>query len=179
VRVENLVLLVEDDASLRRSLEKFLKKAGYTFESCSTASQALNLAQKAAPHAVILEYHLPDANGPSLIEKLRFITPETVAIVLSEYDFQTIAEDLDRVKIEAFLKKPFDLVDFEAALCSACAKASRNPGKGEWLPEVKLEGVPASKFVRGTQKPKWTVILNRAEAQISRWRWKLKKESSC
>ena len=150
MRVENLVLIVEDDASLRRSLEKFLDRAGYAFHSCSTASQALALAQKAPPHVVILEYHLPDANGHSLIEKLKLVAPEAVAIVLSEYDFQAVADDLDRVKIQTFLKKPFDLVDFEAALCSACAKASRNPGKGEWLPEVKLEGVPASKFVRGT-----------------------------
>ena len=70
MRVENLVLLVEDDTSLRRSLEKFLNHAGYTFESCSTAAQALALAEKVPPHVVILEYHLPDANGPSLIEKL-------------------------------------------------------------------------------------------------------------
>jgi len=150
VRAENLVLLVEDDASLRRSLEKFLDRAGYAFHSCSTASQALALAQKAPPHVVILEYHLPDANGHSLIEKLNLVAPETVAIVLSQYDFQAVAEDLDRVQIQTFLKKPFDLVDFEAALRSACAKASRNPGKGEWLPEVKPQGVPASKFVRGT-----------------------------
>jgi len=150
VRVENLVLLVEDDASLRRSLEKFLDRAGYAFHSCSTASQALAHAQKAPPHVVILEYHLTDANGHSLIEKLNLVAPETVAIVLSQYDFQAVAEDLDRVQIQTFLKKPFDLVDFEAALRSACAKASRNPGKGEWLPEVKPQGVPASKFVRGT-----------------------------
>ena len=150
MRVENLVLIVEDDASLRRSLEKFLDRAGYAFHSCSTASQALALAQKAPPHVVILEYHLPDANGHSLIEKLNLVAPETVAIVLSQYDFQAVAEDLDRVQIQTFLKKPFDLVDFEAALRSACAKASRNPGKGEWLPEVKPQGVPASKFVRGT-----------------------------
>jgi DNA-binding NtrC family response regulator len=150
VRVENLVLLVEDDASLRRSLEKFLDRAGYAFHSCSTASQALALAQKAPPHVVVLEYHLPDANGHSLIEKLNLVAPEAVAIVLSQYDFQAVADDLDRVQIQTFLKKPFDLVDFEAAMCSACAKASRNPRKGEWLPEVKPEGVPASKFVRGT-----------------------------
>ncbi|MFZ0929804.1 MAG: response regulator [Syntrophobacteraceae bacterium] len=150
MRVENFVLIVEDDASLRRSLEKFLDRAGYAFHSCSSASQALALAQKAPPHVVILEYHLPDANGRSLIEKLNLLAPEAVAIVLSEYDFQAVADDLDRVKIQTFLKKPFDLVDFEAALCSACAKASRNPRKGEWLPDVKLEGVPASKFVRGT-----------------------------
>jgi ActR/RegA family two-component response regulator len=150
VRAENLVLLVEDDASLRRSLGKFLNQAGYAFHSCSTAAQALALAQKAPPHVAILEYHLPDANGCSFIEKLNLIAPEAVAIVLSEYDFQAIAGDLDRVKIETFLKKPFDLVDFEAALCSACAKAARNSAEGEWLPEVNPEGVPASKLLRGT-----------------------------
>ena len=150
MRVENLVLLVEDDASLRRSLEKFLDRAGYAFHSCSTASQALAFAQKAPPHVVILEYHLPDANGHSLIAKLNLVAPEAVAIVLSEYDFQAVADYLDRVKIQTFLKKPFDLVDFETALGSACAKAARNPGKAQRLPEVKLEGVSASKFTRGT-----------------------------
>ncbi len=150
VRVENLVLLVEDDASLRRSLEKFLDRAGYAFHSCSTASQALAIAQKATPHVVILEYHLPDANGHSLIEKLNLVAPETVAIVLSEYDFQAVADYLDRVKIQTFLKKPFDLVDFEAALCSACDIATRNPGNGQRLQEVKLEGMSGSKFARGT-----------------------------
>ena len=150
MRVQNLVLLVEDDAPLRRSLEKFLKRAGYAFDSCSTATQALAIAQKAPPHVVILEYHLPDADGHSLIEKLKLVAPEAVAIVLSEYDFQAVADDLDRVKVETFLKKPFDLVDFEAALGSACAKTGRNSAEGEWLPDVKLEGVPASKLSRGT-----------------------------
>ncbi len=149
MRAENLVLLVEDDASLRRSLEKFLDRAGYAFDSCTTASQALNLAQTIPPHVVILEYHLPDANGPSLIEKLKLIAPDTVAIVLSEYDFQAVAEDLDRVQIETFLNKPFDLVDFEAALHSAYTRPA-NSRKGEWLPESELEGVPVSKFVQGT-----------------------------
>ena len=149
VRAENLVLLVEDDASLRRSLEKFLDRAGYAFDSCSTASQALDLAQTIPPHVVILEYHLPDANGPSLIEKLKLIAPETVAIVLSEYDFQAVAEDLDRVQIEKFLNKPFDLVDFEAALHSAYTRPA-NSRKGKWLPESELEGVPVSTFVQGT-----------------------------
>jgi len=149
VRVKNLVLLVEDDASLRRSLEKFLNHAGYTFDSCSTATQALALARKAPPQVVILEYHLPDANGPSLIEKLMFIAP-TAAIVLSEYDFQAIADDLDRVKIEMFLKKPFDIVDLEVALRSACAKVGSNSTQSECLPEVKLEGAPASNCLQGT-----------------------------
>ena len=55
----------------------------------------------------------------SLIENLNLVAPEAAAIVLSEYDFQAVADDLNRVKIQTFLKKPFDLVDFEAALHSA------------------------------------------------------------
>ncbi len=148
MRVENLVLLVDDDASLKRSLGKFLDWAGYSFHSCSTATQALALAKKAPPDVVILEYHLPDANGHSLIEKLNHVAPDAVAIVLSEYDFQAVANNLDRVKVEKFLKKPFDLVDFEAALYSACEKAGRNSAQSEWLPEIELEGVSVSNLQR-------------------------------
>ncbi len=153
MRAKNLVLLVEDDASLRRSLEKFLDRAGYAFDSCSTASQALNLAKQIPPHVVILEYHLPDANGPSLIEKLKLIAPETAAIVLSEYDFQAIAEDLDRVQIETFLKKPFDLVDFEAAVHSAYTRPA-NSRKGEWLPDVNSQACPSPHLYRELSETK-------------------------
>ncbi len=122
---KNLVLLVEDDAPLRRSLEKYLNTAGYPFRSCSTAAQALTLAQEHFPRVVVLEYHLPDANGCSLVKKLNLVDPQIAAIVLSEFNFQAVAGDLDRVEIQTFLQKPFDLVDFEAALRSACLESGK------------------------------------------------------
>ena len=149
MRVDNLVLLVEDDAPLKRSLEKFLNQAGYAFDSCSTAREALALAEKHSHDVVIVEYHLPDSNGGSLLEKLMLVAPETSSIVLSKYDFQAIADDLDRVKIGSFLKKPFDLVELESALSSACSKAGK-PVQNSRQPEVKYEGMPASTFVQGT-----------------------------
>ena len=128
MHVQNRVLLVEADAPLRRSLEKFLNQAGYAFESCSTACEALNLAGKFRHDVAISEYHLPDANCPSLIQKLKLLHPHSVAIVISRYDFQVVADDLDHVEIESFLKKPFDLVDFEVALSAAFSKVSK-PGR--------------------------------------------------
>ena len=150
MRAEHSVLVVESDASLRRSLEKFLNQAGYAFSGCSTAAQALALAQKAIPDVVIADYHLPDANGRSLIEMLNLLAPEAVIIVLSEYDYQTLVGDLYRCRIGTFLKKPFDLVDFEAALRSAWAEAGSNPTEDERLPEAKVQGVPASTLSQGT-----------------------------
>ena len=131
-----LVLLVEDDAPLRRSLEKFLNTAGYAFDSCSTAYEALELARKVRPDVVIVEYHLPDANGTSLLKQLMLNDPLISPIVLSEYDFQAVAQDLDHVDAGWFLKKPFDVVDIEHALSSACSSKARRPAKNDaWQPE--------------------------------------------
>ena len=96
---KNLVLLVEDEASLRRSLEKYLERAGYTFECCSTARDAIASAERLPPEIVIAEYHLPDANGLTLLDKLTRIAPAAVGILLSEYDFQAVARDLVDVAV--------------------------------------------------------------------------------
>jgi len=148
VRIENLVLLVEDDAPLKRSLEKFLNQAGYAYESCSTAREALTLAEKLRHDVVIVEYHLPDSNGTSLLEKLKLHAPKAAAIVLSEYDFQAVATDLNRARIEFYLKKPFDLVDLETALSSACVKAGR-PAQDEDWNGADSRGVLASTSTEG------------------------------
>lgn len=119
MQIQSRVLVVEDDPPLRRSLEKYLGRAGYAFDSCSTAREAKLLAERFRHPIVISEYHLPDANGASFLEDFKRIVPHAVAIMISQYDFQAIARDLDRVQVRSFLKKPFDLVDFEAALTAA------------------------------------------------------------
>jgi DNA-binding response OmpR family regulator len=119
VEIQSRVLIVEDDAPLRRSLEKYLGRAGYAFDSCSTAREAKILAERFRHPIVISEYHLPDANGASFLEDLKRIVPRNVAIMISQYDLQAISRDLDRIQVRCYLKKPFDLVDFEAALTAA------------------------------------------------------------
>ena len=116
--------------------------------------EALALAERLRHDVVILEYHLPDANGSALIEKLNLLRPATAAIVISEYDFQAVANDLNRVKIDMFLKKPFDLVDFEAALSAASSRAGKPIQKDDWQPE----GLPASTGTQGTlENGKFTI----------------------
>lgn len=117
------VLLVEDEVLLRRSLEKYLERAGHTFESCSTAREAEALAQQFRHDVVIVDYQLPDANGTTILPKLMRISPQVKAIVISEYDLQMIAKEMEQANVDAFLKKPFDVIDLEAALASAFSRA--------------------------------------------------------
>ena len=110
------VLLVEDDPPLGRSLINFLERAGYVFESCSTACEAIALAQQHRHDIVISEFHLPDVNGVRLFEQLKRVVPNAKAILISEFDFQAVASEVGQVEVHAFLKKPFDLAELETAL---------------------------------------------------------------
>lgn len=148
MEVENRVLLVEDEAPLRRSLEKFLERAGYAFDSCVTAREALVLAEETHYPVVIVEYHLPDANGIGLLKKLKRIVPDLAAIMVSEFDFQTVADDLAQANVRSFLQKPFDLVDLENALHSAYSNDGalfKNVGRSR---ELRLKAMPVPPFFR-------------------------------
>ncbi len=141
--VEYPVLIVEDDAPFRRSLENFLHRAGYAFHSCSNSRDALALAEVVRPCVVIVEYHLSDGNGVALLQKLMRIVPEAEPILISEYDFQAVAPMLVGVRAGSFLKKPFDLVELESALSCACGKGGESGGTLEWKRELSGEGMPA------------------------------------
>ena len=119
---EERLLLVQVEAPLRRSLETFLRRGGYAFDSCGTSREALARAGLHPYRVAIVDYHLSDGDGAALIEGLRAVRPHLQAIVLSPYDFQAIADDLRTVDVHAFLKKPFDPIDLETALRSACAR---------------------------------------------------------
>jgi YesN/AraC family two-component response regulator len=109
------------------------------------------LAERLDPDIVIAEYHLPDANGLALLEKLTRMLPDVAAILLSEYDFQAVAKDLFHVKVWTFLKKPFDLVDLEVALSSAHAKAKlRSVENVQGELRVEFEGITGSPSKQGT-----------------------------
>ena len=147
----NQVLLVEDEASLRRSLVKYLERAGYAFECCSTARDALALAERLDPDIVIAEYHLPDANGLALIEKLTRMLPDIATILLSKHDYQAVVKDVLHVEVRSFLKKPFDLVEFEAALSSARSKSKLKPVENfQGKLKTELEGITGSILKQGT-----------------------------
>lgn len=144
VIVGRRLLLVENDAPLRRSLENFLATSGYTFRSCSTVSDALKFAMEFRPDVVITEYRLPDANGVTLIERLERVCPNVVAVLIAEYDFELIANALKQAKVHYFLKKPFDPVEFEMALYSSCSKAQAAVTNLQWEESLNLEGMSAS-----------------------------------
>ena len=102
------ILLVDDDALLRRSLAFNLEQAGYRVSTAASAEDALALAQRDRPHLVLLDIGLPGMDG---LEALRHLDTQVGAPVI----FLTARRrELDEVLglelgADDYITKPFDL----------------------------------------------------------------------
>ncbi|WP_436277812.1 response regulator [Paracoccus methylarcula] len=65
------ILIVDDETPIRRFLRVALEAEGYAVSEAATALEAVSSAARQTPAAMILDLGLPDADGVTVIEKLR------------------------------------------------------------------------------------------------------------
>lgn len=66
-----VILLVDDDATLRETLALNLRGAGYEVYAAADGASALEMARALAPHLVILDLMLPELDGLTVCRSLR------------------------------------------------------------------------------------------------------------
>ncbi len=101
------IMVVEDEAPLRRLVCTILSGAGYKIAEAANGHEALSLAMQYRERIDVLltDVVMPGMNGPELVEKLRRSRPDLTVIFMSGYD-QDLLEK--RVPDKAvFLPKPF------------------------------------------------------------------------
>ena len=67
----NHVLIVDDEAEIRESLESILREEGYLVTTAATAGEALELLRDAAYDVVLLDIWLPDRDGLDTLGEIR------------------------------------------------------------------------------------------------------------
>src|SRR5947207_1777968 len=70
-RVENSILVVDDDRSSRRLLARTLTAAGYTCTEAESGEEALELVRKQPPCLLLLDYDMPGLNGADVSKQIR------------------------------------------------------------------------------------------------------------
>ena len=111
------IMVVEDDAPVRRLITASLSAEDYTVVAAGTAAEAVQLAATQNPDIILLDLGLPDGDGVEVIEKVRLWT-ETPIIVISARD-----EDTDKIEAldagaDDYLTKPFSVAELLARLRS-------------------------------------------------------------
>jgi DNA-binding response OmpR family regulator len=121
------ILLVDDDALLRRSLAYTLGRAGYETRTAGAADDALELARQSPPDLVILDIGLPGIDGLDalhLLRKERHIPVILLTARRSEQD-ETLGLTLGA---DDYIKKPYD-PDVLLARIAAVLRRARAPAR--------------------------------------------------
>jgi two-component system response regulator PilR (NtrC family) len=113
------VLIVEDDADLRETLCESLENAGFAVAQSADAASAKERLEAFAYDGLVVDLHLPDTSGMSVLEEAIGRYPEIKAVVMT--GFGGVAEAVEAMKRGAidFLIKPFQLSQLARVLETA------------------------------------------------------------
>jgi len=105
------VLLVDDEAGLRRVLERFLERNGYRVLSAGTAETAYELLNSEEADALLLDIHLPTMSGLALYLAIIHRWPRLdgrIAIMTGDAEAEEVRTWLEHHRC-VVLRKPFNL----------------------------------------------------------------------
>ena len=116
----NNVLIVDDEVSILKALERLLQRNGYRVFAATSGADALEILQAEQCQIVISDFRMPGMSGGELLLQIKQLYPEMVALVLSGYaDFQSVLQLLNSGTAFRFLQKPWEdgllLQEIEAA----------------------------------------------------------------
>jgi FixJ family two-component response regulator len=114
-----VVFVVDDDVSVRESLEMLIRLAGWRCETFESASDFLARSRAAAPSCLVLDVNLPDLNGLDLQQRVASDASRMPIIFITGYgDVPTTVKAMKAGAVE-FLTKPVR----DEALLSAIGSA--------------------------------------------------------
>jgi len=103
-----VVFVVDDDISVRESLELLIRSAGWLPEIFETAQQFLSRPRAIVPNCLILDVNLPDLNGLDLQKLISVERAEMPIIFVTGYGDVPMTVKAMKAGAVEFLTKPFD-----------------------------------------------------------------------
>jgi DNA-binding NtrC family response regulator len=107
-RSSGAILIVDDEAAIRESLQTLLEMEGYEIETAETGEEGLSRLGSRPFDLVLLDFALPDRNGLEILADLRDRDPETAVIMITAYGTVENAVKAMQAGAANFIQKPWD-----------------------------------------------------------------------
>jgi FixJ family two-component response regulator len=114
-----VIAVIDDDASVRRALQRLLQSAGFMVETFATAREFLEADDWAQTACLVLDVHLPAMSGVQLQAYLAASGVPIPIVFITAYDDQSTREQVQRAGAVAYLRKPVD----QSTLIEAISRA--------------------------------------------------------
>jgi two-component system KDP operon response regulator KdpE len=117
------LLIIEDEAALRRALRIFLEAHDYEVVLAPTGREGLDAAAREHPDLVILDLGLPDTDGVHVAQALRGWSKVPI-LVLSARDAEPVKVAALDAGADDYVTKPFGMNEFLARLRAALRRST-------------------------------------------------------
>ena len=117
--MSEIILLIDDDPSLRRVTEYNLTAKGFNVVTAASGEQGLERFETFTPDLVVTDVKLGDMNGLDILAKIKKNAPDIPVIVMTAFGSIEMAVQAMNKGAFNFITKPFD----RDTLISSCKKA--------------------------------------------------------
>ena len=151
------VLIVDDEASVRRQLSVGLLQSGFEVDDCEDGLSALHKIETAQKNQtpynyIITDIRLPDIVGLKLLKVIKSKYPDLPVVVISGYGNKQTQEEAKEFSGNAYLGKPFKMEELEATLRRLGQQKEKTEGRRA---QTVVEDKPSARayvFIRGTNE---------------------------
>jgi DNA-binding response OmpR family regulator len=107
------ILLIDDDASVRLSLRRALEHCGFDVLEASDGAEGLEVFIRYQDQidAVVVDQRMPRMSGQQVVEEIKRRQPRVPVVLISGQDVADMVEPATALRADAFIRKPFELVD--------------------------------------------------------------------
>lgn len=105
------VLVIDDEADIRESLEEILSLEGYEVTTAESGAAAIERAKTAHFDLVITDLKMPGMDGIEVLVRLKQLHPDMQVLVATGYASNETASTCLREGAYDYIRKPFDLDD--------------------------------------------------------------------
>jgi two-component system KDP operon response regulator KdpE len=144
--VKHRILIVDDEAAIRRFLRIGLTSAGFKVDEAEDGKQAVRMAKSLKPDLILLDLGLPELDGQEVVSQVRtegFTSPILILSVRS--DQADIVQALDR-GADDYLTKPFGLEELLARVRSLLRRSVQQTTGGDTT--ITIEGCMTMDMLR-------------------------------
>jgi two-component system response regulator AtoC len=102
------VLVIDDDASLRFTLEAVLSDAGLVVEACDGGASGLAAFEARGADIVLTDLAMPEVDGMHVLERMRASDPSVPVFMLTAHGSERVAVAAMKAGAFDYMPKPFD-----------------------------------------------------------------------
>jgi DNA-binding response OmpR family regulator len=136
------LLIVDDDAPIRKLLERVASRAGFDVDTAKDGVEALEMLERKHYAIAIVDLMMPRLSGYELVQKISTMNPRPVVIVATALTNGDVAK-IDDTLVRRVIKKPFDV----KAVAEALVETARQIAAKEAAAEREIPIVPAETVV--------------------------------